>query len=81
MDEFDTEAFNFYPNPVVNTLNLNYSKEIISSKVINMIGQTLTEKSINTNTAQIEMSNLPIGTYLVEVKSRDSSKTIKVIKK
>ena len=81
VDEFDTEAFNFYPNPVVNTLNLNYSKEIISAKVINMIGQTLTEKSINTNTAQIEMSNLPIGTYLVEVKSRDSSKTIKVIKK
>jgi hypothetical protein len=80
VNEFDTNAFNFYPNPVTTILNLSYSKEIKSAKVINMIGQTLSEKSINTTTAQIEMSSLPKGTYLVEVKSQDSSKTIKVIK-
>jgi Secretion system C-terminal sorting domain len=80
VDEFDTNAFKFYPNPIKDNLNLSYSKEISSAKVINMIGQTISEKSINSKETQIEMSNLAKGTYLVEVKSGDSSKTIKVIK-
>lgn len=80
VDEFDSNAFNFYPNPVKNTLNLSYSSAMTSVSVLNMIGQTISEKSINAKEAQIEMSNLAKGTYLVEVKSADSSKTIKVIK-
>jgi hypothetical protein len=75
------KSFNFNPNPVINTQNLGYSNEIKSVRIINMLGQTLSEKLINTRTVQIEMSNLPIGTYLVEVKSQDSSKTIKALKK
>nr|WP_315150737.1 T9SS type A sorting domain-containing protein [uncultured Flavobacterium sp.] len=80
VDEFDSSSFSFYPNPVKNTLNLSYSKEITSARILNMIGQTLSEKAINAKETQIEMSNLAKGTYLVEVKSLDSSKTIKVIK-
>jgi len=80
VNEFNTNAFNFYPNPVINTLNLSYSKEITSAKVINLAGQTVLEKPLNTSTAQVEMTALPSGTYFVEVKSQDSSKTIKVVK-
>jgi hypothetical protein len=80
-DNFDINAFNFYPNPVKDNLNLSYSKEITSVKVFNMIGQTLLEKVTNATTAQINMSAFSSGTYFVEVKSLDSYKTIKVIKK
>lgn len=79
-DSFDANAFHFYPNPIKDNLNLNYSKEITSVKVINMIGQTLLEKTINAQTAQINMSELSSGTYFVEIKSMDNYKTIKVIK-
>lgn len=78
--EFDSSTFNFYPNPIKNILFLSFTKEITSAKVINMIGQTISEKSINAKESQIEMSNLTKGTYLVVVKSMDSSKTFKVIK-
>jgi hypothetical protein len=80
VDQFDSAAFNYYPNPVKNTLKLNYSKEISSAKIINMIGQTISEKKINAKETEIEMSNLARGTYLIEVNSLDSSKTFKVIK-
>ncbi len=80
IDSFDLNSFKFYPNPVKNNLNISYSKEITSAKVINMIGQTISEKLLNSKEAQIEMSNLPSGTYFLDVKSADSSKTFKIIK-
>jgi len=80
VDQFDSSSFNFYPNPVKNTLNLSYSSAMTSVRLLNMIGQTISEKSINAKETQIEMSNLAKGPYFVEVKSSDSSKTIKVIK-
>ena len=80
VDDFNTYSFNFYPNPVKDNLNLSCSKEISSVKVLNLIGQTLLEKSINATTAQLNMSGLSSGTYFVEVKSLDSYKTFKVIK-
>jgi len=77
----DVDTFKFYPNPVDDKLFLSYSKELTSVRIINMIGQELSLKTINANTAQIDMSNLPRGTYLIEVKSMDEYKTIKVVKK
>ena len=77
---FDSKAFSFYPNPVRDNLNLNYSKEITSVKVMNVMGQVVLQKSINATTTQIEMSSIPAGTYFVEVKSLNDFKIIKVIK-
>lgn len=80
VDDFDTNSFSFYPNPVKDNLNLSYSKELTSAKVMSLTGQMLLNKTLNATTTQIEMTSLPAGAYFVEVKSSDSSKTIKVIK-
>jgi hypothetical protein len=80
-DRFDLDTFKFYPNPVNDNLHLSYSKELTSVKVINSQGQVLFLKSVLDKNAQINMSNLPAGIYFVEVKSLDTYKTIKVIKK
>lgn len=80
VDEFDSNSFKIYPNPVKDNLNLSYSKEITSIKLFNLTGQKVLEKSINNTTAQINVSDLSSGTYFVEVKSLDSYKTYKVIK-
>jgi hypothetical protein len=77
---FDSKAFSFYPNPVIDNLNLNYSKEITSVKVMNVMGQVVLKKSINATSTQIEMSSIPAGIYFVEVKSLNDFKIIKVIK-
>ena len=77
---FNNASFVAYPNPVVDVLNLSYTQNIDKVQVINLLGQEVIAKSINATQSQIDMSNLPIGTYLVKVTANDEVKTIKVIK-
>ena len=78
---FDEAGFSYYPNPVTEMLNFNYSAAISNVQIVNILGQVLVTKTINATEGQIDMSNLPSGTYLVKVKSDELEKTIKVIKK
>jgi len=80
VNQFDSKSFTYYPNPVNSDLNLSYSKEITSVKVVNILGQVMSSQSVNATTAKVEMSSFPAGLYLVEVKSNDEAKTIKVMK-
>jgi hypothetical protein len=79
-NSFDSSNFTFYPNPVKDVLNLSYSQNINRVQVINILGQEVKTVSIDTNQAQVDMSNLPLGTYLVKVTSGNDVKTIKVVK-
>lgn len=79
-DNFDADSFTAYPNPVIDVLNLSYSQNIDKVEVINLLGQEVITKSVNATQGQIDMSNLPVGTYIVRVTSEDQVKTIKVIK-
>ena len=78
---FDESNFSFYPNPVTEMLNLKYSKDISEVKLINILGQELLAKTTFGTEVQVDMSNLPSGTYIVKIKSDDLEKTIKVVKK
>jgi trimeric autotransporter adhesin len=77
---FDSNGFSSYPNPVVDILNLSYSKNIDKVQVINLLGQEVVAKSINATDAKVDMSALSSGTYLVKVTSDNQIKTLKVIK-
>lgn len=77
---FDSSNFTYYPNPVKNTLNLSYNQEISNVEVFNLLGQKVSSNVINANAAQIDMSNLSKGAYMVKVTSNNQLKTIKVIK-
>ena len=77
---FDNASFAYYPNPVKNILNLSYNQEISNVEVFNLLGQKVSSNAINANNAQIDMSNLSKGAYMVRVTSNDQVKTIKVIK-
>jgi hypothetical protein len=78
---FDDSNFKFYPNPVTDILNLSYSEILTNVEVFNMIGQQVVSKKLNSNSGQIDMSQLPSGTYVIKVSSDDVSKVIKVIKR
>ena len=79
-NSFDNANFSYYPNPVKNTLNLSYNQEISNVEVFNLLGQKVSSNVINANAAQIDMSNLSKGAYIVKVSSNNQLKTIKVIK-
>ena len=77
---FDSTSFVAYPNPVKDVLNLSYSTEISSYKVINLLGQEVMSRKVGSTSTQIDMSSLTAGAYIVNVTIGDISKSIKVIK-
>lgn len=80
VDSFDANAFIYYPNPVVDKINLAYSEEMTSASVFNVLGQEVIARSIQATTAQIDMTGLASGTYFIKVTALSGTKTIKVIK-
>ncbi len=79
-ESWESNSVKVYPNPVKGILNLSYSETINSVKVVNMLGQELLSKEVNAATAQIDLSNFTNGTYLVQMTSGETTKTVKVIK-
>ena len=69
-----------YPNPVHDHVNLSFEQEMTTVAVYNLLGQEVITQSINATETSIDVSELPQGTYLVKVNSRDAVKTIKIIK-
>jgi hypothetical protein len=79
-ESFDLNGFASYPNPVVDFLNLSYTKNITKVAVHNLVGQEIMNKTINATQSKIDMSNLSNGTYLVKVTVDGLEKTLKVLK-
>lgn len=60
-----------YPNPVQNQLNIFniIPEEYDRAAIYNMQGAMLQQKTINTSTARIDISNLSDGVYLFVLRS------------
>ena len=79
-NSFNNSAFTAYPNPVQDVLNLSYSKEISDIAVYNMLGQQVFTKSLNAKSAQVDLSFLNGGNYIVKLTSNNEVKTLKIMK-
>ncbi|MFC6096817.1 T9SS type A sorting domain-containing protein [Flavobacterium qiangtangense] len=80
VEGFGFESLKYYPNPVSNVLTVTYSEEITGLKLYNMVGQELMNKKVNSTETKLDMSHLPMGSYLLEVSSGAKSKMVKLIK-
>ena len=59
-----------YPNPTQELLNLrvgNYSQEKLAYKLVDLEGKVISEETINSETTTIDMKQLQVATYFVEV--------------
>lgn len=77
---FTMNNLKYYPNPVSNVLTVSYTEDITSLKLYNMVGQQIMVKTVNSMETQIDMSQYPAGSYLLEVTSGSKSKTVKLLK-
>jgi len=77
---FDNTAFSYHPNPVKDVLKLSYSQIMTDVSVYNLLGQQVYNTTINQTEADVNLSHLSGGTYLVRVTSDDQVKTIKIVK-
>ena len=77
----NNDEWNVYPNPstgVLYIVNSSSIKEASQIQVINSIGQTVLEETINNNFKNIDLSKLNNGVYFVKITS-DKSSTVKRI--
>lgn len=80
-DTFEFVGLKMYPNPTQDVLNIEYQEPIHKVEVVNLLGQTLINKNLNTASSQLDLSNYPTGTYLVKVYIDEKrNKVYKVIK-
>jgi len=73
-----------YPNPTQDLLNLrvgNYNQEKLAYKLIDFQGKVISEASMLSEETTIEMKQLPVATYFVEVHNEGKKvQTFKIIK-
>lgn len=78
--EFNFIGFNYYPNPVDNTLYIENANTIDSVTIYNLLGQSIINKKVSGIKTQINTSTLNKGVYFVKVLANNSEKTIKILK-
>lgn len=80
VNQFGIAGLQFYPNPVVDYINISNTSDITSVRVFNMLGQGVMTVRPSVTNAKIDMSTLPMGTYVMEVQSEGKTAKFKVVK-
>tara|TARA_R110002051_G_scaffold319681_1_gene404000 strand:+ start:81 stop:731 length:651 start_codon:yes stop_codon:yes gene_type:complete len=70
-------SIKLYPNPAIDVVNIKTNQTIENVSVFNVNGQKVLEIA---NQSQINISNLPIGMYFLNINTNQSNQTIKILK-
>ena len=79
-DGFAFSDFNFYPNPVKNSLTISNADTIDEVEITSILGQKMIVKSVNDLQTEIDLSELSNGVYFVKVTSEGQEKIVKIVK-
>ena len=79
-DDFNAAVFSVYPNPVVNTLNINSADAVQNVTVYDVLGKVVMNVNPGVVSPSLDMSSLSAGAYIVNVTINGTSKSVKVIK-
>lgn len=74
------DGFAMYPNPVENTLTLKALNAIDAVSVYNMLGQEVMKSTPSATQVQLDMTQLPVGTYVVKVQAGSQLGSYSLIK-
>lgn len=80
VEDLQAQGFSYYPNPVLNSLNMRADTTIDNVSVLNLLGQEVLNASPSKIQTSINLSNLNAGVYLVNVQIGNTSGTFKVVK-
>ena len=71
------QFLNIYPNPGITTISISASYRIHAIAISNLIGQTVYNQQNNSSQAQIDVSALPAGIYLIRINETEVRKFVK----
>jgi len=81
INEVSSNAINLYPNPVKNLCNLTFDNSNIKQITIQTIlGETVINVSSQSQSTQLDMSNLAKGVYIITVIENNKKQTRKLFK-
>ncbi|MFC7358382.1 T9SS type A sorting domain-containing protein [Jejudonia soesokkakensis] len=80
VDDFSSDNFSVYPNPVRNVLNIQTTNTVERVVVYDVLGKVVLSTQPDAISPRIDMSELSSGAYMVNVTIDGASKTVKVIK-
>jgi hypothetical protein len=70
--EIEKEVISIFPNPAVDLLKLNVPfKDDCHVEIRNMVGQIVKDNILTSGEKEINVSNLPEGSYLLTIKTKD----------
>lgn len=78
--DFAFNDFDYYPNPVKNSLTISSESTIDSIEIYSVLGQKVKSIKVNDIQTEIDLSELNRGLYFVKATSSGQEKTIKIIK-
>ena len=80
VEDFATESFSVYPNPVKDVLNIQTKTAVDQVVIYDVLGKVVLSVQPEVISPKIDMGSLSSGAYMVNVTIGNSTKTIKVIK-
>jgi hypothetical protein len=69
-----------YPNPSNGIITVKNNAAISQITVSNLLGQRVITQTANDSTAQVDITSLPVGTYILQVATATGNATSKIIK-
>ena len=81
VNDFDLTNLTYYPNPVNDLLTINYIDVITKVEVYDLNGRLVITRNFDNDSIQIDFGGLSSGTYMLNVKTKENSQFIKIIKK
>jgi len=79
----ENESFvtlNMYPNPANDVLNISSQRTINTVEIFNVLGQKVITMQVEDTSAEINVSNLNAGIYLIKYEINNSTSTKKFVK-
>jgi hypothetical protein len=77
----DDQAFQIYPNPVIDQLHVSTrGAELLSIEIYSATGHVIYNRQVETSACSIDLSFLSGGVYFIKIKSNNFISTKKIIK-
>src|SRR5690606_35446608 len=81
VNDFDLRKLKYYPNPVNDLLTITYTDAITNVEVLDLNGRLVITRNFDNQTVQLDFSNLSAGTYMLNIKTKENSQFVKIVKK
>ncbi|WP_116789802.1 T9SS type A sorting domain-containing protein [Flavobacterium psychrotrophum] len=81
IENFSLKGLKAYPNPVSSVVTLSANSSLSNITINNMLGQQVLTQKVAGTSAEVNMAQLPVGTYLIKASADNgATATVRIVK-